>query len=69
MILTDYYKFEKIAGSISKTRIDCTASTRTYDHFECLRARRSSKRTGKRDEIAAGSLFIHYSDVPTPGEQ
>lgn len=65
MILTDYYKFEKIAGSISKTRIDCTASTRTYDHFECLRARRSSKRTGKRDEIAAGSLFIHYSDVPT----
>ena len=65
MILTDYYKFEKIAGSISKTRIDCTASTRTYDNFEGLRARRSSKRTGKRDEIAAGSLFIHYSDVPT----
>lgn len=65
MILTDYYKFEKIAGSISKTRIDCTASTRTYDPLEGLRARSSRKRTDMRDEIAAGSLFVYYGDVPT----
>ena len=30
MILTDYYRFEKLSGQRSKMRIDCTASTRSY---------------------------------------
>jgi hypothetical protein len=51
MILTDYYKFEHLAGCKSPTRRDCTASTQTYPDFECLR--------NKRDE-----LFVHFGDVP-----
>ena len=34
MILTDYYKFAKQEGQKSKMRIDCIASTRSYDILE-----------------------------------
>lgn len=37
MILTDYYKFEKLPNQKSKLRIDCTASTRSYPDFETIR--------------------------------
>ena len=37
MILTDYYKFRKLPGQRSKTRIDCIASTSSYDIFESMR--------------------------------
>jgi len=51
MILTDYYKFEKLPESKSPTRIDCTASTQSYPEFEALR---------NKD----GKLFVHFGDVP-----
>jgi len=35
MILTDYYRFEKLADT--KTRFDCTHSTGSYETFERLR--------------------------------
>ena len=34
MIITDYYKFERLPGTKSKTRLDCTASTKSYPDFE-----------------------------------
>ncbi len=37
MILTDYYRFEKLEGQKSRMRIDCTASTRSYDPLERYR--------------------------------
>lgn len=37
MILTDYYKFVKLDGQKSKMRIDCIASTRSYDMLERYR--------------------------------
>ena len=63
MILTDYYRFEKIARK-SKMRMDCTASTGTYPEFECRRAAKSLKETEKRDAVCAGDLLIYYGDIP-----
>lgn len=37
MILTDYYKFNKLPNQTSGSRIDCTASTESYPQFEQLR--------------------------------
>ena len=34
MILTDYYKFERLQNQKSKSRLDCIASTKTYLDFE-----------------------------------
>ena len=51
MILTDYYKFEKLPGTKSKHRVDCTASTRSYPEFEALRNK-------------AAELFVYIGDVP-----
>jgi hypothetical protein len=34
MILTDYYRFERSSGCKSKIRLDCTASTKSYNPFE-----------------------------------
>ncbi|GHT06771.1 hypothetical protein AGMMS49525_15390 [Bacteroidia bacterium] len=50
MILTDYYKFVHLPDS-SKTRRDCTASTKTYPDFEALRNK-------------AEKLFVYFGDVP-----
>lgn len=42
MILTDYYKFERVA-KIAKHRMDCTASTESYPEFENKRAIKEQK--------------------------
>lgn len=46
MILTDCYLFEKLAGTKSKTRYDCTLSDRNHPFFETLRNKK-------------GVLFVH----------
>lgn len=51
MILTDYYRFEKLPDQKSKLRIDCTASSKSYPDFEALRNK-------------AGDLFVYFGDVP-----
>ena len=62
-ILTDYYCFEKVALK-SKTRLDCTASTRSYPEFEDKRATKPTKGTDKRDATNIGDLVIYLGDVP-----
>ena len=49
MILTDYYRFEKLSNQRSKLRIDCTASTVSYDPLEALRNKE-------------GDLFLYIGD-------
>lgn len=49
MILTDYYRFEKLPNQKSKTRIDCTVSTCSYNPLEALRNK-------------TGDLFIYIGD-------
>lgn len=49
MILTDYYRFEKLPNQKSKMRIDCTASTGGYTPLEALRNK-------------AGDLFLYIGD-------
>ena len=44
MILTDYYRFERIKFK-SKTRLDCVSSTKTYPQFEEKRADKYTKET------------------------
>ena len=51
MILTDYYKAEKLPESKSKLRYDVTISTGNYEPFEALK--------NKKNE-----LFFYYGDVP-----
>lgn len=34
MILTDYYRFEKLPNQKAGTRMDCTISTKSYNPFE-----------------------------------
>ena len=64
MILTDLYRFEKKAGTISKLRIDCTASTRSYEPLENKRATKGLRHTDKRDGCNVGDLFCYFGDVP-----
>ena len=49
MILTDFYRFEKLPNQKSKLRIDCTASTASYDPLEEMRNK-------------AGELFMYIGD-------
>jgi hypothetical protein len=51
MILTDYYKFKHLPDSKSKMRMDCIASTQSYNEFETFRNKR-------------GELFIYFGNVP-----
>lgn len=62
-ILTDCYRFEKVALK-SKTRLDCTASTRSYPEFEDKRAAKQIKATDKRDATNIGDLVVYLGDVP-----
>ena len=48
MILNDYYCFERLASK-SKTRLDCTASTKSYPEFEEKRCTKPQRATEKRD--------------------
>ena len=49
MILTDYYRFEKLPNQKSKLRIDCTASTGSYNPLEMYRNK-------------TGDLFLYIGD-------
>lgn len=49
MILTDYYRFEKLPNQKSKLRIDCTASTISYNPLEGLKNK-------------SGELFLYIGD-------
>ena len=49
MILTDYYKFEKLPNNKSKMRFDCVLSTQSYIPFEVSK--------NKKDQ-----LFIYIGD-------
>lgn len=62
-ILTDYYKFERIATK-SKTRLDCVASTGSYPELEEKRATKEYRATDKRDATELGALVIYFGDVP-----
>ena len=64
MILTDLYRFERKPGTVSKLRIDCTASTKSYDPLENNRATKQFRRTDKRDGCSVGDLFVYFGDVP-----
>lgn len=59
MILTDFYKFERIAKK-AKHRMDCTASTESYPEFENRRATKAQRETEKRDAINIGDLIIYW---------
>ena len=59
MILTDYYRFERIKFK-SKTRLDCVSSTKTYPQFEEKRADKYTKETIRNDAINIGDLVIYY---------
>lgn len=63
MILTDYYRFERV-NLKSKTRMDCTASTGSYPEFEEKRATQATRATEKRDATNIGDLVIYYLNVP-----
>ena len=51
MILTDYYKAEKLPESKSKLRYDVESSTGNYEPLETLKNKK-------------GELFFYYGDVP-----
>ena len=63
MILTDYYRFERVASK-AKSRMDCTASTHSYPEFEDRKATRANKATEKRDATDLGDLVVYYNNVP-----
>jgi len=65
MILTDYYKFERLATK-ARLRMDCTASTASYEELECRRATKANRATEKRDATNVGDLVVYYGDVPPP---
>jgi hypothetical protein len=52
MILTDYYKADKLPESKSKMRFDITASTGKYEPFESIMSNKK------------GEQFFYYGDVP-----
>jgi len=50
-ILTDYYRMQHLPGTKSKSRMDCTRSTKSYPELEALRNK-------------AGKLFFFFHDLP-----
>lgn len=63
-ILTDFYRFERTASK-AKTRMDCVASTRSYEPFEEKRTTRATKKTEKMDGNQARALIAYYCDQPS----
>lgn len=63
MILTDYYKFERLATK-SKTRLDCVTSTRSYTEFEEKTVTKFQRSTDKRDAVNIGDFLIYLGSVP-----
>ena len=77
MILTDYYKFEKLPNQKSKIRIDCTASTISYPPLETMRNKEGDlfvyiggndyiKASGQRKADLALSKTKHISSIYNP---
>lgn len=76
MIITDYYKFERLDNQKSKLRIDCTASTNSYNPLEELRNKSNelflyigdnyTKAGEKRKADLALSRTKHISSVYIP---
>lgn len=77
MTLTDCYIFEKLATSKAKARLDCIASTNSYDPFEVLRNKENvlfvyvgdntytkAGKEGKAD--LAMCKTVHISSIYTP---
>ena len=60
MILTDYYRFERVAQK-AKHRMDCTASTESYPEFENRRTTKVQRETEKRDAIKIGDNILGCS--------
>ena len=63
MILTDFYKFERLAVK-SKQRLDCTLSTESYNDFEERRATKATKASERLDATNVGDLVIYLGRVP-----
>lgn len=61
-ILTDYYKFERLATK-AKTRLDCTRSTKSYPELEMSRATKETRATDKKDATKIGSLVVYYGNI------
>lgn len=51
MIITDYYRFERLGTTKSANRFDCTATTGTHPELESLRNPQKN-------------LFIYFGNVP-----
>lgn len=77
MILTDCYIFKKFSGQKSKTRIDCIASTGSYDVLESMRNKEGrlylyigdnayTKSVRERKADLALSKSSHISSIYTP---
>jgi len=78
MILTDYYCFDKLPEIKSKLRLNCTASTSSYNPLEALRNKRGelfvylmensytkAGQNGKAD-LALGHGDTHISSIYMP---
>jgi hypothetical protein len=63
MMLTDFYRFKKEPETITKQRIDCTLSTRSYKPFEAMRFAKTYRRTAKQDEYNISDLFYYFVDM------
>lgn len=63
MNLTDRYIFSRVVN-LSKTRLDCTASTESYPIFEEKRATKLQRATAKKDGVNVGDLIAYFGDVP-----
>lgn len=63
MILTDYYRFERLATK-SKMRLDCVTSTQSYPEFEEKVVTKFQRATEKRDAANIGDILIYLGNVP-----
>lgn len=61
MILTDYYVLRRMPGTKSKLKFSVVGSTKSYDHFEALRAKKRFVQSITRDGIEIGDLFFYVS--------
>lgn len=60
MIITDFYRFEKV-GMVTKSRLDCVASTHNYQKLELARAIKAQRQTEHREQTEVGDLWINWT--------
>ena len=58
MIFTDFYLFEKVTD-VTKTRMVCTLSTRSYQEFEEKRGVKNTKPTATAEATMIGDLVLY----------